>query len=526
MNKKARHITLILISAVCLIALFCTLFFILLKDNSAEEHKIKNSLKENIDIVPFYSQGNLLAYKNGEVITLAQNVYDTTSAEPLYSADYAMDKDGNIVYVSDNKLYLNKDGNTKLLISNVIAWRVNNDFSRIAFITNTIADATIGNLYVFDGEVKILDTNVLTTSMRFSNNGEILYAQKKNLYPKTKYMLLEYKDGNGEVKLEECDELKLVLDNAFIFGRQSGELSQYTVFSANFKKSVQIDKTFYPSVSENGKKIFFLKNYTYPQECGTLVSIDAKTLKQTEIASQVSLFSSDVVTNSNQGIVYTRADGNETFSIFYKSFSNKKEVRLIRQADESAIYNVAVNTDKKTAFILTTAPRRIDSAIYHLDFSGETVSKKIASGYVDSLTYYEEFDKVTFVLDPETDAFTYLIDKDGNKTEICQGVATAFDNTLRKFSAKSVLIDNEGASVYFCAQEKDANKCKMYLIKDGKQNLLAENVLTEEFFVPIIQRDAKKIFYCAEQDGKVNLYLYSETGIECIAKEIDGIVNL
>ena len=83
MNKKARHITLILISAVCLIALFCTLFFILLKDNSAEEHKIKNSLKENIDIVPFYSQGDLLAYKNGEVITLAQNVYDTTSAEPL-----------------------------------------------------------------------------------------------------------------------------------------------------------------------------------------------------------------------------------------------------------------------------------------------------------------------------------------------------------------------------------------------------------------------------------------------------------
>lgn len=528
MSNKARHITVIAISVVCLIALFCTLFFVFFKQNDdSGEHTIKNTLKESIDLVPFYSNGNILAYKNGEVISLAQNAYDETSTDPLYTADYAMDKEGNIVFVSDKKLYLNSGGNVKQLINDVVAWRVSNDFSRIAFITSTVQDATLGNLYIYDGEVKILDTNVLTTSMRFSQDGKTLYAQKKNFYPKTKYMLLEYSDkSQGEIKLEECDELKLVLNNAFVFGGQSGELSKYTVYSSDFKKNVTIDKTFYPSISDDGKRLFFLKDYTYLQECGTLISLDAKTLRQTQIAQQVSLFSSDVVTNSNQGIVYTRADGEETFSVFYKAFSDKKEIRIMRATEESSIYNVAVNTDKKTAFLLTVAPRRIDNAIYFIDFSHETVTKKIANGYVDSLVYYEEFDKITYLLEPETNVIGYLADNEGNQTKLYQNVVTEFDNTLRKFSAKTVLLDEFGASVYFCMQDKDPAKCKMYLLKDGQEKLIAENVLTEEFFMPIIQKNGKQIFYCAEEDGKVNLYRYTENGVECIANEIDGIVNL
>ena len=529
MSKKTRHITLIIISAVCLIALFCTVFFIFFKDDGqTRQHKIKNKLDESIDIVPFYSEGNLLAYKNGEIIMLAQNVYDKTATDPLYTADYALDKNGNILFVFDKKLYLNKDGKTTLLINNVIAWKISNDFSRVAFITNTLSSAEKGSLYLFvDDEVKILDTNVLASSMHFSTDGKTLYAQKANIYPKNRYMLLKYSDSlESIVVLEECDPIKLVLQDAVICGREVDELYQYTIYSSNFKKSVQVDKTFYPSISENGKYAFFIKNYTYPQECGTLVKIDLKNLKQTEIASQVSLFSCDVVTNSNEGIVYTRADGEETFSIFYKAFSSKEEVRLIRQTNESAIYNVAVNTKQNSAFLLTNAPRRIDNAIYYLDFSGNLKTTKIIDGYVDSLTYYEEFDKVTFVLEPETNSNVYLSDKNASITLLGENVANQYDNTLRKFSAKAVLLGDGQSSVIFKQTDKDPDICNMYLSKNGQEEVIAENVLTKEFFMPIIQADAKQIFYCVEENEKVNLYCYANGQTECITKEIDGIVDL
>lgn len=529
MNKKSRHIALIIVSAVCLIALFCTLFFVFFKHNGETgEHKIKNKLDESIDIVPFYSDGNLLAYKNGKIITLAQNVYDKTAQDPLYTADYALDKDGNVLFVSDNKLYLNKDGKTTLLINDVVAWKVNADFSRIAFVASSSSEAIRGNLYIFvDGEVKIVDTNVVASSMQFSPDGKTLYAQKANIYPKSRYMLLEYDDSlETKIVLEECDPIKLVLQDSVICGRESGELWQFTVYSSNFKKSIQIDKTFYPSVSENGRYAFFIKNYTYPQECGTLVKIDLKRIKQTEIASQVSLFSSDVVTNSNEGIVYTRADGEDTVSVFYKAFSAKEEVRLIRQTSESAIYNVAVNTDKNSAFLLATAPRRIDNAIYHIDFSKELKTTKIISGYVDSLTYYEEFDKITFILEPETNSVVYSSDKNANKIELNKNVATVFDNTIRKFSAKSVLLGNGNSSVFFKQVGSDPDVCDMILSFGESEKLISQNVLTKEFFMPIIQSDAKQIFYCVKENDKINLYRYTDGQVECIAQEIDGIVDL
>lgn len=529
MNKKLRRIALIIISAICLIALFCTLFFVFFGNNDEiSEHKIKNKLDESIDMVPFYSDGNLLAYKNGEIITLAQDVYDKNATDPLYTADYALDKNGNVLFVSDNKLYLNKDGKTTLLINNVVSWKVNSDFSRIAFVASASTEATWGNLYLFvDGAVKILDTNVLASSMQFSPDGKTLYAQKANVYPKSRYMLLEYDDYlEAKVVLEECDPIKLVLSDAVICGRESGELWQFTVYSSNFKKSIQIDKTFYPSVSENGRYAFFIKNYTYPQECGSLVKIDLKRIKQTEIASQVSMFSSDVVTNSNEGIVYTRADGEDTFSVFYKAFSSKEEVRLIRQTSESAIYNVAVNTDKNSAFLLTTAPRKIDNAIYYLDFSKELKTTKIIGGYVDSLTYYEEFDKITFVLEPETNSVVYCSDKNANKTELNKNVATVFDNTIRKFSAKSVLLGDGKSSVFFKQTDDDPDVCDMILSVGQSEKLISQNVLTKEFFMPIIQSDAKQIFYCAKERDKVNLYHYADGQTTLIAQEIDGIVDL
>ncbi len=529
MNKKARHITIIAISAICLIALLIGLYFYFFKDNSVDrKHKIKNKLDENIAVVPFYSKGNLFAYKNGKVEMLAQNAYDSTSSDPLYTADYAIDKDGNLLFVSDKKLYLNKNGVTTLIISDVVAWKVSDDFSRIAFITSTYDSATKGNLYLYiDGEVKILDTNVIASSMCFASGGKTLYAQKSNVYPKNRYMLLEYFDsGESKVVLEECDLIKFALKNAVVFGRESGELSEFTVYSTDFKKNIKIDKTFYPSISENGRYAFFIKNYTYPQECGTLVKVDLTNLKQTEIAMQVSMFSCDVVTNSNQGIVYTRADGEETFSVYYKSFSSKKEVRLIRQTNESSIYNVAVNTEKNSAFVLTTAPRRIDNSIYYIDFSKETQTTKISGGYVDSLTYYEEIDRITFVLEPETTAEVYLSDKDANKTKLADNVSCAYDNTLRKFAAKVVLLDKNASSVFFVQEGSDPDACSMYLTKSGQQTLIAQNVLTTRFFMPIIEENATQIFYSAKQDDKVNLYRYADGKSTCIAEEIDGIVDL
>lgn len=511
--KISKRILVLCTGVLCIVICACIFLF------KSKGGQTANRIDENIGPVPYLKDGSIYYYQDGVSRIIAKNSYDASEDEPIYSADYAIDKGGRALFVTDDKLYLADNGESKLLISEVRSWRVNNDFSLIAFTTGNSKDSSVGALYMSDGnETKMLDTSVDTASIKFSPDGKILYALKPNSYPQIKSKLMAY-DFFEEptVKCESVDEIKYISPNsgAVICGTSSGITSDFTVYDKAFKKSVKIEKVFYPSVSSSGKYAFFLKDYDKDELCGTLVSVNLNTLKIDVVANKVSFFSSDGVTDSDKGILYSVCDSEDSYSIYYKEFSSKP-IRLMHATTEKSLYNIAVNCKNKTAYALSVKNHRSDSELYFVDFSdGKAEGKKIFSGYIDSLEYYQCNDSVSVIVDPESEKKLYLVDCQGNSRLIGENVDCTYDNTIQKFTAKAIFSNSTESCIYF---ENDALK----FFDNGNAVTIDECVESKEFFSPIPNGDLTEIIYCKNK----NLFRYYEGKSELIAENIDGFIDM
>lgn len=542
LNKKTAAV-LSGIATVCLVALLGAIWYFSthFAPKSTGEHTAVNRLEETIPFVPYFKDGNIYMLKNGQTIVAAENVYDTAAEDPIYTADYAIDaRSGRMLYLSGGSLYLFTGEETRLLGKGVTSWRTAAGMDAVAFTTPMDGSNTLGVLYLYqEGTVTPLDTGVLSATIRFSQNGQYLFAEKPNTYPQVRSRLLRYSvaDKSSVMAEEDCAPVLWVSEtgSTVITGESFDDtLYSYRIFSENFKKSRTFENVYYPSVTDDQSILYLLCNYDSANRRGDLIAVDLYTLRQKSLAQNVSFFNADAVTDPAKGVVYSVCDSfeNGLYSIYYCDIAGNS-TRLVRNTDEDTLYNVAVNSEKNTGFLLAPGATIQDNAVYSLKWkNGSVETQRLASGYVESLTYYELPDTATYLKNPQNaKTELYAIGADGQSRLLCEDAGTVYSSQSRTYSSQSVLSNNGQCVLYFADIQIGESAAEtggtLRLARAGESVTVAENVSSAYMSAPITNADMSELYYCVKKEDKLfDLYRYAEGASTLLAENVHGLIAL
>ncbi len=509
---------------------------------SSGEHRIKNSLNEKISIAACFKDGNIYYFNGTEKTLVAENCYDVNSENPVYTADYAISKEsGKMIFIADKKLYLSENGDASLIASNVTSFKTSNSMNVIAFTTpwRENRDSSLGTLYLYDG-VKVIpvDQGITVSSVRFSQNGNCFYAEKPNVYPEIHSRLIRYDlNGNGKVVVDSCMPVMWISDDGstVITGESYDDsLYSYVIYGSNFKKNVQISNVYYPSVSEDKSILYLLANYNEDKKTGKLIAVDLRSFKQKELATDVSFFTTDSVTNSSAGVVYSSLTDKDNgyYSVYFCDIKGKS-TRLVRNTDENTIYSVAINTDSNDGYILAPGKTRTDCAVYYIKWkNGKLDTVKLDSGYVDGLVYYERNNIATYIKNPSADGCDmYVADKSTVSllTDFC---GANYNSGTQNFTSLSVL-SNDGENVLMFNNIELGNTeadiyGNLFIKKDSASPAkLGENISSSYMSSPIVSGDFSQIYFCKRKTATLfDLYYYNGENAVLIEENINGIAEV
>lgn len=544
MNKRLKPFLFFLggVVTVCLLAagIFGLNYALNFSPKSTGEHKIANKIADKISFVPYLKDGNLYFYKDGQSKLVAEMVYSKDAEDPIYTADYAIDaSNGKVLYTSNRALYLFDGSETQLIAQNVIAWRTAEGLNNVAFVTSTDKDATKGLLFLWNGEKTVpLDSDVVASTLRFSQDGTFVLAQKENVYPKTNYILLKY-DLLGEKTLlsQSTYPVMWVNDDAstIITGSsEDDEYYYYRLFAKNMKREKTFERVYFSAVTPDKSIVYLLHDYDTELKQGVLTAVDLETLKTKEIARGVSFFNIDGVTDSSKGLLYSvlTDSENEYYSIYYGEISGKA-TRLIKNTTEDALYNIAINSQKKSGYLLTYGATARDGGVYYVSWNKNGLdTQRIASGNVDSLTYYEHTHSVTFVKNAQSGiAELFVADSTLNATKLTDDCGVEYSPSSQTYSSMSVLSNSAKECLYFTSVKTGDTTVDqtgtLKLVKDGQIITIDENVSARYMESPITAGNMDVIFYLKENDDEtLDLYKLENGEKNLIATNVHGLIEV
>ncbi len=503
---------------------------------STGEHKIANKLNDNIDVIPYLKDNNIYYYKNGEKTLIAENVYDKNAENPVYTADYAIDaKTKKMLYTSNQALYLFDGTENKKIAENVTSWRTSEGLESVAFTTKFQGRDDLGTLFLYkDGSTTLLDAGVTPTTVKFSQSGNCIFAEKPNTFPKIRSMLFRYELDGTKTKLHDNSYSVFWTNDdgsTVITGENNDDsLYSYRIFAKNFKKEYNFSNVYYAEVTEDQSILYLLYNYDYDMQKGILAAVDLHSLKFRDIAKEVSFFNLAGVTDASKGIIYSIcSDENQGYySIYYGDISGKS-TRLIKNTTEESLYTVAINSQKKSGYILTYGDTQNNGGVYYIKWKGNSLETvRHESGYVDSLFYYEETDSVTYIKNPASGhAEVYHLSSDGTKTVLAKKCGVTYNESSMQYTGASVLSNDEKTLMYF----SDIVTGKTLVDTKGTLKLSSgitvdENVSSSYMEAPITCGNIEEIYYLKETDDTLDMYYFNGKESILIETDVDGMIEL
>ncbi len=528
--------------AVCLIVCgaFAIDYFNRFSPSSTGEHIIANKLKDNISYLPYLQNGSIYYYKDGASIAVAENVYDASSETPLYTADYGINgSTGQMVYVSEDRLFYFDGASSKLIASNITAWRTSQSMQAIAFTVSSAGkESTIGTLFLYyQNKIIPLDSDVLVSTLKFSQDGTVLFAQKSNSYPKIRTTLYKYDlNGNKTVLDNNCMPLMWVSDSgdSAITGESDDDsLYSYRVFAENFTKEKTFKNVYYSNVTQDKSILYLLCDYNYDTRQGRLVAVDLKNLKEKELAKDVSFMSLEGVTDASKGVLYSVCTDGEKgyYSVYYCDISGTS-TRLVRNTSEETLYSVAIDTQRNNGYILSQGSTVYESAVYYIEWKNGSLSvENITTGYVDGLVYYEHLNAVTFGKNfADGICQLYYADSSLACRMLTADCGAEYSSSSQRYTTVSVLSNTSNEVMYFnnivTGETTVDTVGTLKLCKNGECITVDENVSSRYMEAPVANGNMSQIYYLKEnEDETMDLYLFENSSSTLITKDVHGIIE-
>lgn len=503
---------------------------------STGAHKIANKLNDTIDVVPYLKDNNIYYYKNGVKTLVAENVYDKTSENAVYTADYAIDaKSKKMLYTSNSGLYIFDGTKSTKIAQNITAWRTSEGLENVAFTIKNQKKESLGDLFLYSkGSVMLLDSGINPTTVRFSQSGNCIFAEKPNPLPQTRSKLYRYElDGTKTLLHDASFPVFWTNDDgsSVITGENNDDsLYSYRIFADNFEKELDLSNVYYAEVSDDQSILFVLYNYDYDLQKGTLAAVDLYSLKFIDLANNVSFFNLSAVTDSSKGAVYSICtdESHDKYSIYYCDIEGQS-TRLIKNTTEESLYTVAINNEKKSGYILTYGDVPYSGGIYHVVWDDdELTTTRHDTGYVDSLVYYELTDTVTYIKNPGSGhAELYHLSADGTKKLMVENCGVTYNNSSQQYTSASVLSNDTNTLMYFSDIVTGTTAVDTKgTLKLSSGRIIDENVSSAYMEAPITCNNIEEIYYLKETDEKLDLYYFNGNESILIETDVDGIIEL
>lgn len=502
----------------------CLLFSSCEKVPESGVHRPINGLKETISDILIFRDGSLIR-PDGTVF--APDVYDPAAPSPLYTADYAFaPSSGRLLYRDTaDILWLANGSGRRKIGENVTSWHTAAELSSVAF---TLADRdsdVCGSLFLFDGIGIIpVDTEVLLASVRFSQDGSVLFYEKSHGQA---YRLFSFKKGEKALCAEDALPLLWVNDDgsACVTGQADGEGYRYRFYAQNFRKTLTVYGAAEAAVSED-QKLVWLRT-----QGGLLKAIDLNGLKDRTVAERVSAFSVASVTHNGRGAVYLICDNEEQeqYSLYYTDASGSA-IRLMHAAGSDAAARVAFNNELHAGYAVSGDGSRTDGQLFRITVTKDRlVSHTLDTGTVALPTYYESADSLLYVKDASvTDGELFLTN--GSSMRGLGTVGLIYENGSPCPAAQ---VSNDGQAVFLTRSVTERTFAgetvwigdPMVVTADGERAVGTDWVLSS-LWAPAMNGDLSVVYGLALSEDGLVLHKVTVSEDTVLFSGVDGFLTV
>jgi len=512
--------------------------------HSSGEHTPANALPQKVEYLPYFKDGAMYYQKDGNKITAAASIYDPTSDALVSDSNYAMDMDnGSVVYIetgADAALQFFNGTDTKLLGKQVLNFKTIKGLNTIAFVGKDVS-SQLGFLYLYyNGKVTPIDKDITPDSIRFSQDGKYLFALKPNSSPGVQNRLMRYDmTGKSTILDNQCGDIIWISKDGKSFitgGAASDSTYNYKIYNNNGKKSIKISNIYNPIISADQSVLYVISDYDSTTLKGTLMAVDTATLKTKVLANDISNTNSAALTDISKGIVYDIkvSDDLGLYDIYYTDIKGNN-LKLVKNAYESTLYSIALNTEKKQGFLLVQGSSIEKNGLYQISWSDKTLtSKTIVTGSIDGMVYFEKPNCVTFVKNPSANkAELYMVSYGGQPTLLTDDCAVSFDKNYSLFNSQS-MVSNDGKKVmyftdYAAKDDTGTDSSGTLMLLDtvtGAKVEVAKNVSTAAGYIPTMDATMTNIYYLVKNNDLYDLYYYNGADSTLIDSGTHGTVGI
>ena len=547
-NRKG----IIIITSIILVVVIVAVALVLLlpeKNPAAAEHDILNSLPESVTCVPYLKNGSLYIYKDGQARLISDGIYENDDIEEAQLFDYVWSQSSDeLLYLKNaedsGELMHYKNGSNQLIAKGVTSWCTIDKMDRAAYIIDEDSALQTGMLMLYYNNASILlDINVQPSSVRFSSDGNYLYALKchdtSELSTGIGDLMKYDMEGNREIVQENVYGVNWLSrdGSAYICLSQNADTITYDYLIVSDERSVTINNVYAASITDDRSMIYLLADYDTELELGTIYSLTLDNLRQRELAQNAAFMNSGGITDLTQGILYsTPGDMAGRYDINYVTSSGRTYC-LITNGFEQSLYTIYLNTQQQTGYILMHGVSADRHTLHYIEWSNGRVEDKKLDEHVHELVYYEACDSILYIKNGSGNtADLYMATGDQERKLVAENTGAIYNSTDESYYSCSILSNDGKKALYFTnminTEESELEShpiaslygtLHMIDLETGTSTEISKQVMANAVLSIMSDASMENIYFMTLNGERLNLCQYASGEVTVLD---EGIMNM
>ena len=547
-NRKG----IIIITSIILVVVIVVVALVLLlpeKNPAAAEHDILNSLPESVTCVPYLKNGSLYIYKDGQARLISDGIYENDDIEEAQLFDYVWSQSSDeLLYLKNaedsGELMHYKNGSNQLIAKGVTSWCTIDKMDRAAYIIDEDSALQTGMLMLYYNNASILlDINVQPSSVRFSSDGNYLYALKchdtSELSTGIGDLMKYDMEGNREIVQENVYGVNWLSrdGSAYICLSQNADTITYDYLIVSGERSVTINNVYAASITDDRSMIYLLADYDTELELGTIYSLTLDNLRQRELAQNAAFMNSGGITDLTQGILYsTPGDMAGRYDINYVTSSGRTYC-LITNGFEQSLYTIYLNTQQQTGYILMHGVSADRHTLHYIEWSNGRIEDKKLDEHVHELVYYEACDSILYIKNGSGNtADLYMVTGDQERKLVAENTGAIYNSADESYYSCSILSNDGKKALYFTnminTEESELEShpiaslygtLHMIDLETGTSTEISKQVMANAVLSIMSDASMENIYFMTLNGERLNLCQYASGEVTVLD---EGIMNM
>lgn len=547
-----NHKGIIIITSIILVVIIIVVSLVLLlpeKKPAAAEHDILNSLPESINCVPYLKNGSLYMYENGQSQLISDGVYEKDDIEKAQLFDYVWSQSSDeLLYLKNaedsGELMHYKNGSNQLIAKGVTSWCTIDKMDRAAYIIDEDSTLQTGMLMLYYNNASILlDINVQPSSVRFSSDGNYLYALKchdtSELSTGIGDLMKYDMEGNREIIQEDVYSVNWLSrdGSAYICISQNADTITYDYLIVSGERSVNINNVYAATIADDRSMMYLLADYNTELELGTIYSLTLDNLKQRELAQNAAFMNPSGITDLTQGILYsTPGDMSGRYDINYVTSSGRTYC-LISDGFEQSLYTIYLNTQQQTGYILMHGVSADRHTLHYVKWSNGKIEDKKLDEHVHELVYYEACDSILYIKNGSGNtADLYMVTGDQERKLVAENTGVIYNSADESYYSCSLLSNDGKKALYFTnlinTEESELEShpiASLYGtlhiidLETGTSTEISKQVMANAVLSILSDANMENIYFMTLNGERLNLCQYASGEVNILD---EGIMNM